>query len=58
MWGFLGGDVQKIKRDGDLVEKTNLGRQILYSLDDMGKYKSICAKNRLLKRLNMDSPSH
>ena len=35
--------------DGDLIEKTNLGRQILYSLDDIGKYKSICAKNRLLK---------
>ena len=35
--------------DGDLVEKTNLGRQILYSIDDIGKYKSICAKNRLLK---------
>ena len=35
--------------DGDLVEKTNLGRQILYSIDDVGKYKSICAKNRLLK---------
>ena len=32
-----------------IVEKTNLGRQILYSLDDIGKYKSICAKNRLLK---------
>ena len=35
--------------DGDLVEKTNLGRQILYSIDDVGKYKSSCAKNRLLK---------
>ena len=35
--------------DGDLVEKTNLGRQILYSIDDVGKYKSICTKNRLLK---------
>ena len=35
--------------DGDLVEKTNLGRQILYNLDDVGEYKSICAKNRLLK---------
>ena len=35
--------------DGDRIEKTNLGRQILYSLDDIGKYKSICAKNRLLK---------
>ena len=27
--------------DGDRIEKTNLGRQILYSLDDIGKYKSI-----------------
>ncbi len=35
--------------DGDRIEKTNLGRQILYSLDDIGKYKSISAKNRLLK---------
>ncbi len=35
--------------DGDRIEKTNLGRQILYSLDDVGKYKSISAKNRLLK---------
>ncbi len=35
--------------DGDRIEKTNLGRQILYSLDDIGKYKSICAKNKLLK---------
>ena len=35
--------------DGDRIEKTNLGRQILYSLDDIGKYKSVSAKNRLLK---------
>ena len=35
--------------DGDRIERTNLGRQILYSLDDIGEYKSICAKNRLLK---------
>ena len=35
--------------DGDRIEKTNLGRQILYSLDDIGKYKSTIAKNRLLK---------
>ena len=35
--------------DGDRIEKTNLGRQILYTLDDIGKYKSICAKNKLLK---------
>ena len=35
--------------DGDRIERTNLARQILYSLDDVGEYKSICAKNRLLK---------
>ena len=35
--------------DGDLIEKSNLGRQILYNLDDIGKYKSMTAKNRLLK---------
>ncbi len=35
--------------DGDRIEKTNLGRQILYSFDDIGKYKTIIAKNRLLK---------
>ena len=35
--------------DGDRIERTNLGRQILYSLDDIDEYKSICAKNRLLK---------
>ena len=35
--------------DGDRIDKTNLGRQILYSLDDIGKYKSIIAKHRLLK---------
>ncbi len=35
--------------DGDIVETSNLGRQILYSLDDIGKYKSVTAKNRLLK---------
>ena len=35
--------------DGDKVEKSNLGRQILYSLDDQDKYKAIVAKERLLK---------
>tara|TARA_Y100001970_G_scaffold171760_1_gene209989 strand:- start:3271 stop:4014 length:744 start_codon:yes stop_codon:yes gene_type:complete len=35
--------------DGDRIEKTNLGRQILYSLEDVGKFKSIIAKNKLLK---------
>ncbi len=35
--------------DGDHIEKTNLGRQILYSYDDIGKFKSVTAKNRLLK---------
>tara|TARA_Y100001970_G_scaffold274997_1_gene375635 strand:+ start:392 stop:1135 length:744 start_codon:yes stop_codon:yes gene_type:complete len=35
--------------DGDKIEKTNLGRQILYSYEDIGKYKNKIAKNRLLK---------
>ncbi|MBD1147262.1 ThiF family adenylyltransferase [Pelagibacterales bacterium SAG-MED31] len=35
--------------DGDRIEKTNLGRQILYSIDDVGKFKSVTAKKRLLK---------
>ena len=35
--------------DGDRIEKSNLGRQILYSLDDVGKFKTLIAKNRLLK---------
>ena len=44
--------------DGDRIEKTNLGRQFLYSLDDIGEYKRIIAKNRLLKTcLLYTSPS-
>jgi len=35
--------------DGDKIEKNNLGRQILYGLEDIGKYKTIAAKERLLK---------
>lgn len=35
--------------DGDRIDKTNLGRQILYTIDDVGKYKTITAKNRLLR---------
>ena len=35
--------------DRDKIEKTNLGRQILYGLKDVGKFKTIIAKNRLLK---------
>jgi len=35
--------------DGDKIEKSNLGRQILYGLEDIGKYKTIAAKERLLK---------
>ena len=27
--------------DGDKIEKSNLGRQILYNLEDIGKYKTI-----------------
>ena len=35
--------------DGDIIEKSNLGRQILFNLEDIGKYKTIVAKNKLLK---------
>ena len=35
--------------DGDIVEKSNLGRQILYTLEDIGKYKTLVAKEKLLK---------
>ncbi len=35
--------------DGDKVEKSNLGRQILYGLKDVGEYKAEIAKQRLLK---------
>jgi len=35
--------------DGDHIEKSNLARQILYSLEDIGKYKTLIAKEKLLK---------
>lgn len=35
--------------DGDKVEKSNLGRQILYGLDDVKKFKVNVAKEKLLK---------
>ena len=35
--------------DGDKVEKSNLARQILFGLEDIKKYKTIVAKERLLK---------
>ena len=35
--------------DGDLIEKSNLARQILYSLEDVGKFKTSVAKEKLLK---------
>ena len=35
--------------DGDMIEKSNLGRQILYTLEDVGKYKALVAKEKLLK---------
>ena len=34
--------------DGDKIEKSNLARQILYSLEDLGKYKTLVAKEKLL----------
>ena len=30
--------------DGDCIEKSNLARQILYSLEDIGKFKTLVAK--------------
>ena len=33
--------------DHDVVDRTNLQRQILYSLDDVGKNKALCASERL-----------
>ena len=35
--------------DGDIIEKSNLARQILYALEDVGKYKTLVAKEKLLK---------
>ena len=35
--------------DGDKIEKNNLGRQILFGLEDIKKYKTFAAKERLLK---------
>ena len=35
--------------DGDKIEKSNLNRQILYSIEDIGKKKSVISKSKLLK---------
>ena len=35
--------------DKDKIEKSNLGRQILYNLEDIGKFKTLIAKEKLLK---------
>ena len=35
--------------DGDKIEKSNLGRQILYGLEDVDKFKTKVSKERLLK---------
>ena len=37
--------------DFDIVDETNLGRQILYGPDDVGKLKTLCATKQL-KRIN------
>ena len=39
--------------DGDVVEVSNLQRQILFTLDDVGKNKAECARDRLAQ-LNKD----
>ena len=35
--------------DRDKIEKSNLGRQILYGLEDVGKYKTVTAKEKILR---------
>jgi len=35
--------------DGDIIEKSNLSRQILYNLEDIGRCKTLVAKEKLLK---------
>lgn len=35
--------------DGDKIELTNIHRQIAYTVDDIGKYKTLCLKDRCLK---------
>lgn len=35
--------------DGDIVDQSNLQRQILFTMDDIGKPKALCAANRLAK---------
>tara|TARA_B100000965_G_C19387822_1_gene667556 strand:- start:6 stop:749 length:744 start_codon:yes stop_codon:yes gene_type:complete len=47
--------------DGDIIEKNNLARQILYSFKDIGKYKTLVAKEKLLKtnpKCNIKAYSH
>ncbi len=39
--------------DGDIIEKSNLNRQILFNLDDIGKKKSVVAKKKL-NRINSE----
>ena len=40
--------IKKIKLiDGDIIQKTNLNRQTLYSIKDIGKYKTEIAKKKL-----------
>ena len=38
--------------DMDTVENANVGRQILFSIDDIGKFKVECVKQCLLNRWN------
>ena len=35
--------------DGDKIEKSNLSRQILYNIDEIGKKKAVVSKSKLLK---------
>ena len=45
---LVSAGVKKLKLiDGDIVQKTNLNRQILYSIKDIGKSKVKIAKKKL-----------
>ena len=37
--------------DGDMIEKSNLGRQILYTLEDVGKHKTSVARLKQWNKL-------
>ena len=39
--------------DGDKIEKSNLSRQILYTIDEIGKYKADVSKKKIIKNKSL-----